>query len=329
MAGNGQGPFLLPAYLRLVMRLQLFNLPKTRSKIGMKTGFKLVLISMLWGCLTVNVNAAQTLLEYEDVKITDTEFQNLIAMIVPEKDRKQFLANEERILGVLQDMFVARLLSQKAVKAGLDKDSALQFKIETQKERMLMQAMLTHMIEAIDAPDFEKQALDRFTANPEQFEIPERVNVSHILISPKEGRSQEEGLKLAQQLRAKALEEGADFAALAKEFSDDTSAATNGGDLGFFEAKKMVKPFADAAFAMNKPGEVSEPVETRFGYHILQFHDKKPAGKMKFETVKDKLIAEDKQKFKATERGRILGEVRGIAGVNVNSEAIHTFISAD
>jgi len=295
----------------------------------MKIRCRVVLVLMLLGCLTVNVNGAEALLEYEDVKITDTELQHMIAMMVPKKDQKQFLTDEKRILGVLQDMFVTRWLFKKAVKQGLDRDPALQFKIETQKERTLMQAMLTHMVEAVDAPDFKKQALERFTANPEQFETPEQVNVSHILVSPSAGRTKEEGLKLAQQIRAKALEESADFVALAREFSDDTSAATNGGNLGFFEAKKMVKPFADAAFAMNRPGDVSEPVETRFGYHIIQFHDRKAAGKIKFKTVKDKLITEERQKFKAMQRGKILGEIRATEGVNVNSEAIHAFISAD
>ncbi len=293
----------------------------------MKMRFKLVIIPILLSCITVNVSANEALLEYEDIKITDTDFQNLVHMIVPEKDRKQFLSNEKRILDILQDMFLTRLLAQKAINEGLDQEPSLKFKIANQTERTMMQAMLIHMVNALDQPDFSKQAYDYFQANQEQFAIPEQVRVSHILISSKGDRTKEDGLKLALEIQAKAMEENADFTALAKEFSDDQTVATNGGDMGFFEAKKMVKAFSDAAFAMQTPGEISSPVETKFGYHVILFKERKPAGKMEFLQVKDKLIAEATQKFKSRERRRILNDLRSMDGVKINSEAIHTFIT--
>ncbi len=110
---------------------------------------------------------------------------------------------------------------------------------------------------------------DYYKSYQDDFTIPREVRASHILI--KFGEKKEE----AEAKAAKLLEEvkgGADFAALAKEHSDDTASAKKGGDLGFFRSGAMVKPFEDAAFAMGK-GEVSDLVESVYGYHIIKVVD--------------------------------------------------------
>lgn len=91
------------------------------------------------------------------------------------------------------------------------------------------------------------------------------VEASHILVATKD---------LADQLETE-LAGGADFAELAKANSTDTGTAPNGGDLGWFTRDEMVKPFADAAFAL-QPGETSAPVETEFGWHIIRVKENDP-----------------------------------------------------
>jgi peptidyl-prolyl cis-trans isomerase C len=83
------------------------------------------------------------------------------------------------------------------------------------------------------------------------------------------------------------VKNGEDFATLAKTYSEGPS-GPRGGDLGYFRRGQMVKPFEDAAFSL-KPNETSEIVETRFGYHLIQVDDKKPAKKMTSAEVKDRL----------------------------------------
>ena len=68
----------------------------------------------------------------------------------------------------------------------------------------------------------------------------------------------------------------------------ETDGAKNGGDLGFFGKEQMVKPFADAAFAL-APGQISQVVKTRFGYHVIKVEEKRPASKQSFDEVKDRL----------------------------------------
>lgn len=106
----------------------------------------------------------------------------------------------------------------------------------------------------------------------------EEVRASHILIAIKTDATPTDTLAAYNEavgLRVK-LENGLDFGAAAVQFSDDPSAKTNHGDLGYFTAMQMVYPFETAAYSL-KVGEVSTPVRTRFGYHLIRLSDRRPA----------------------------------------------------
>jgi len=127
-----------------------------------------------------------------------------------------------------------------------------------------------------------------------KFTYPDSVKASHILIKDK---------AKAEEVLAKAKAPNADFAALAKEYSEDPGSATKGGDLGFFAKDQMVKPFADAAFAL-KPDNISDLVQSEFGYHIIKVTDRKRAGVMPFNEIKAevKKFLEDEQKVQALQK---------------------------
>ena len=128
-----------------------------------------------------------------------------------------------------------------------------------------------------------------YDTHPESFNKSEQVRASHILIKvdSKAEPSVKDEKKAKLQKIQKRLKGGEDFAVLAKEFSECPS-NTKGGDLGYFGRGNMVKPFEDAAFAL-KTGEVSDIVETRFGYHLIKVVDKKPASVVGYEDVKDNI----------------------------------------
>ncbi len=154
-----------------------------------------------------------------------------------------------------------------------------------------------------------------YNANKKQFNYPDRVRASHILIEAnadkirqdiiakdklgklsateieakvKEGMAAKE--KLANEIRTKAVQNQADFAKLAKEHSADTMSAARGGDLGFFAREHMVPEFSEAAFNL-KVNTVSAVVETKYGYHIIIVTDRARAGIQPFEKVKDEIEA--------------------------------------
>ena len=185
-----------------------------------------------------------------------------------------------------------------------------------------MDSLLDKAVAATSTPDFEKIAREHYKANPERFRQGERVRASHILIGPKEGRSKDQAKALAEEVRKQALQGQKTFEDLVLEYSDDKSARTNRGDLGFFERERMVKPFAEAAFAMQKPGEISPVVETQFGFHVIRFVDRKPARQLGFDEVKRKIIEKERQQFEARVRTERIEAARSLEGIEVNQDAV-------
>ncbi len=113
-----------------------------------------------------------------------------------------------------------------------------------------------------------------YDEHPTEFEF---VHARHILvkIDPAATPEQKEAAKQKAQGILEKIRGGADFAAIAKESSEDPGSAPNGGDLGMFGRGQMVKPFEDAAFAL-KPGEMSDLVETQYGFHIIRVEEHAP-----------------------------------------------------
>lgn len=135
----------------------------------------------------------------------------------------------------------------------------------------------------------EEDARTFYNQNPDKFLRGENVRASHILIGVDAKATAEEKKKAnekANKLRKK-LAGGADFASLAKASSTCPS-SKQGGDLGYFGKGQMVPPFEKAAFQL-KPGEISDVVETQFGYHIIKLLEKKPAETVPFKDVKARI----------------------------------------
>jgi len=157
-----------------------------------------------------------------------------------------------------------------------------------------------------------------YDQNPQNFIQKEEVRASHILISssasdPKEKR--DEALAKAKKVAALAKAKGADFAELAKKYSDGPS-GPSGGDLGFFSKGRMVKPFEDAAFSM-KVNEVSDPILTQFGYHIIKVTDRHKSKTIPFEDVKDKIAKDLKNRMVNELVGKDLARLREKAQIQV------------
>lgn len=130
-----------------------------------------------------------------------------------------------------------------------------------------------------------------YMSHREDFRQEEQVKASHILL-PLEGDSPQEREDVFEKaLRLKAeLEEGADFGLFARMYSEDPGTKEKSGDLGFFGRGQMVPPFEETAFSLNI-GEISDPVETQFGVHIIKVTDKKEEKTQPFDEVKHRIDA--------------------------------------
>ncbi|MEJ8758040.1 peptidylprolyl isomerase [Pontibacter sp. H259] len=148
---------------------------------------------------------------------------------------------------------------------GLDTTTAFKRELEGYKEQLA----LPYLTENSVTDQLVKEAYER---------LKQEVNASHILITLDPDAAPQDTLAAynrVMELRKRA-QAGEDFAKLAKENSQDPSAAENGGNLGYFTAMQMVYPFENAAYK-TEPGQLSMPVRTRFGYHLIKVHDKRIA----------------------------------------------------
>jgi peptidyl-prolyl cis-trans isomerase D len=208
---------------------------------------------------------------------------------------------EKKIRKEIENMRTRRLFETSAAPLGLELA-----KIQELKEHKMNVAFvrlsdedMAKSIKVSDAearqrladPAFAKKAEDHFKAYEKDYSQEEEVRAQHILVQfkPGDAAAEKAALDKAVSLRAKAGKD--DFGKLAKANSDDTGSKAKSGDLGFFGHGKMVKEFEDVAFTM-KVGEISQPVKSPFGYHIIKLNERKEAKKADFDAVKVKVAQE-------------------------------------
>jgi peptidyl-prolyl cis-trans isomerase C len=184
---------------------------------------------------------------------------------------------------VLENMIETHLVLQEAMKSGIAERDDIQQKVEEFKERLLLQAWADEKTQSFKISEDEiKKAYDDYIATLDKQEFKAR----HILV-----KTEDEAKALIKD-----LEGGKDFAELAKEKSTGPS-GPKGGDLGWFPAKTMVAPFAEAVKGMEK-GSISEaPVKTQFGFHVIKLEDKRDAAMpelKKLETRLKKALEQEK-----------------------------------
>lgn len=190
--------------------------------------------------------------------------------------------------------------------------------------------------QALAQPEFAKRAQSEFEARKSQFDQPEQVKAQHILVraTPGDAASEKAALDKATSLRAQALK--GDFGSLAEKNSDDPGSKAKKGDLGFFSRGQMVPEFDEAAFGM-KVGDISQPIKTQFGYHIIKLNDKKAAVSADFDSHKNKIAQEllardliNKEKDRAEEVVKGGQEKEWMTKLGLNWQDTPTFdLSAD
>jgi peptidyl-prolyl cis-trans isomerase C len=279
---------------------------------------KLVIGTMIcvWVALGLGVvigaEADTAVAKVNAVDIWQSEVDFIITMFVlpqfqAQTQQKEIPKDQLKMVeqNILNQLILQKLLVQKAVQLKITVDEELLAQQMESAKQMMPDVALDQLRQLLTDDLLARQVIEQevvakisvsdeevqkfYDENPQQFTEPEQVQASHILVTVESDASQEEK-DAAQQKIGDILTQvnaGGDFAELAKEHSDCPS-KEQGGDLGFFARGQMVKPFEDAAFAMNE-GAISEIVETQFGYHIIKVTGKKPENKMLFEDVQEQI----------------------------------------
>jgi peptidyl-prolyl cis-trans isomerase C len=251
--------------------------------------------------------------------IDKTEFEKAIQNVEGRAGGPVPADQRDRVYrGVLDQLIAYRLLMQETKSRNIDVPEAevdariaqikQQFPSEDEFKKQLAQRKMTveqlredaksdmRVAKMLEAEVNTKVAVQPddvntfYQQNPEKFQQPERVRASHILIrtDEKADAKAKEAAKAKAADLLKQVKDGKDFAELAKQHSQDPGSAVKGGDLGFFQKGQMVGAFERAAFAL-KPGEVSDIVETPFGFHIIKGAEKQAARTVPIDEVKPQI----------------------------------------
>ena len=264
-----------------------------------------------------------TLMTWRDMSLTRHDFEIDLHRLPADK-REEFRRDLKRITSSLENLLVYRTLASEARALGFDRDPQVRKAVELATERVLGIERLNRLRAELKVPDMNQAAKEKYLAEQARFQVPEQVRAMHVLIDTK-ARGDDEARKRAEEVRAKALA-GADFGALAQEYSDDPGSKGSQGDLGFFGKGRMLPQFEEAAFALTKAGEISPLVKTRFGYHIIRLVERKPARLKPFEEVRNALVRQLQDSYMNDRVAEHLSAIRNDKSIKLNTEAIDALV---
>lgn len=210
---------------------------------------------------------------------------------VPARDRSAVVATEERVTTLLQNLLLNRQLANEATKLGLDKDPVAQREIQIATEKVLARRALEHHVQSQKQPNLEQLARETYLSDKSKFMSPMSRRVQHILINNKE-RSDPEARALIDKIAAEVAAPGADFDALVMQYSEDPGKGNNKGYYPIDDTMegKMDPAFLAAAKGLSKVGEVTEPVNGMFGYHLIKLTEDHPPRQLSFDEVRAQLM---------------------------------------
>jgi len=264
------------------------------------------------------VGADTVLASNATVKVTKADFDAEISRI-PESERFEFLLSRVRMAGLLENLLINRVLAQEAIEQKLDQNQIVKDEILNQTEKVLAKYRAQQLLKETKVKDFTAAAREAYLVDPKKSISPARYKPWQILVSL-QGRDKVTARKRAEQARERVLR-GGDLEEIAKEFSDDTNSKKTGGVLDLTELTEFEPSFAEALKKM-KPGEVSEVIETRYGFHVIYLMEFLPEKKLSYELMKSDLMEQARIAYLKSNFDNHLNRIRLDPALTVNVDAL-------
>ncbi len=214
-------------------------------------------------------------------EITQFDLEQFLKSLGPERSAQ--LNNEEGKKKLLEEMINQNLYLADAIDSKIEETAEFQNEMARMKEVMLTQVNINTTMKGIGI--IETEIEEYFNENKSKYDLPDSTNTSHILVDDEE---------LINEIHGKLLKNDIKFEDAAKEHSKCPS-SQKGGELGMYPRGQMVPKYESVAFTL-KVGEISKPVKTQFGYHIIKLNAKEKAMEAKFEDVKTQVTNEFRSK---------------------------------
>ena len=253
------------------------------NKNTLKLIIAFIIILLILVIIYLGLNAKKQVLDkgeqiakVDDLVVYEADVQNRLNSIAPGTDIKLTSLPPEILKALVMEVSVNNKIDQEAKKLGYQNDPEIKQKVADYQKELLREKFLN---EQIYSKATEEKALEEYEKMVEHLKGKEERKIKHILVNDEEE---------IERARRSVMRSG-NFEKVAKEKSIDTASAENGGDLGYVLQEELVPEFGDVAFIL-KVGEVSKPVKTQYGWHIIKVEDIRPATYLPFEEVKDGLI---------------------------------------
>lgn len=269
--------------------------------------------------------ASQVLAQHQ-AQITDgrsavsiSEIQFLLGALTAD-ERRVMTRNQLRMF--IENLLIDKRSFQQADALKIPERPQIRAKIEKATRGIVVAAYSDEEVLklAADLPNFEGVARERYEAEKGAYRSPEAIKVAHILLRLPASSTQSEETAVLSKLTEiqRELLSGVDFAALARKYSEERGADRTEGLLNGWQVRgKLVEPFEKTAFAL-KPGEISGPVKTQFGYHLIKLHEYRPETQLTFDQVKDPILSKLKSEAMAQRREDWLKTLRGSQPLNID-----------
>lgn len=248
--------------------------------------FSVLALTPVWSAETdpqALLSAGETTVNIEDVQ------QYLL--LLPEAERKLIAADPDKIKQIARELYRSKRMTAEAERLQLNKDAQVQAQLVYQYREVLANALREHTSKSIEQPDFAALAKEHYAVDRDQYQLPAQFKAAHILKKVQCACEREQQRQALAALRTR-IQAGEDFAALATAESDDKGSAAKGGDLGGWrKGSEFVAPFAEALTKL-KPGELSEIVETEFGFHLIKKFEEQAARQQSFDEVRESIEQE-------------------------------------
>lgn len=245
------------------------------------------------------------------------------AQKIPLELRLPALRDGKRVRELVNTLLLRSQLVSDAREAGFDKDPVVVDRMRLAAEAELAEAWSQNYLAMQPAADYEALAYEYYLFNKEKMKTSVKVDVTHILISTAT-RSNGEAEMLVFSLSEQIRENPQSFDELVKLHSEDPSAVSNLGKFTDVEKGDMVKAFENAAFSL-EVGEISEPVRTEFGYHIIRLDGRTEPEKLEYEKVKTRLVKQEREKHETRIMQDYLGSLTSLE-VNMTEEALEEMV---
>jgi peptidyl-prolyl cis-trans isomerase C len=244
---------------------------------------------------------------------------------IPEDKRGTFRLSYDRIASVADGLFVQRTLAARARSEGLDKDPLVQRRLQQVQEAFLADYYTDKVAKEVEKIDLELRAREIYKADPESFRKPELFTIQHIVVDYR-GRSRAQAKEKAEKIYRDATAGGEDFAQLAARYSDDPRKKSNGGTLEPAKIEAFSDPPSRDAILALKQGEVSQPVETDYGYEIYRLLERKPSYIPKYEDVREQIVALQRERLLKERLEKLSRDIRSTPTVTVHTKNLDALV---